>query len=478
MSETFYERLLEDDFESDKEAAQHFFGEEVDESDRRYKELKERLYSKLLNTVFFIDPNKLKFNKYQRAYYELVRDITAADILLKRFYYKNGLSLLRKNLKKAKKYAFTQLEVNILVLLKEHFGNRLFDKKMFEKYNEALSETEEVLKAEKLVEDYRALTIMAYHENRADLKATYQIAKKYFKRTEPLLEKYKSPRMHVFGRFLELLMYSLDRDFDGIVNTCQKAVNHFKDENYSNPSQIAVFHSNKAIAYLQLSKYQEGIHSINQALKLQPEKSNNWANSMNTLFLISLHSGDFEAAYEIVKKVMQPKIFSRMLPNVEESWRIGDAYVHFLIEAGVLDVPKKRNLKVGRFLNQVPKYSKDYRVTNVPILIIQILFAISRKEYDKSIDRMKSVDRYVSRYLRKDNTFRSNCFIKMLLCIPAANFNRIATERRAQKYLDRLRESPVVQVEQTHEVEYIPYEKLWEITLGLLSSSNSRYQKM
>ncbi|MEM6698954.1 MAG: tetratricopeptide repeat protein, partial [Bacteroidota bacterium] len=307
--------------------------------------------------------------------------------------------------------------------------------------------------------------------------ATYQIAKKYFKEIEPLLSRYKSPKLHIFSRSLELLMYSLDRDFDGIINTCHKAINHFTNEDYSNPSHIAVFYNNKAIACLQLSRYQEGIDSIEQAIKLRPEKDNNWANNLYILFLIRLHSENFEAAYEIIKKVKPDRIFSRMLPALQEFWRIGDAYIHFLIEAKVLDVPKKRNLKVARFLNQVPKFSKDYRVTNVPILIIQILFSILRKEYDQSIDRMKSVERYVSRYLRKDNTFRSNCFIKMLLCIPAANFNRIATERRAAKYLERLKESTVVQVEQTHEVEYIPYEKLWEITLGLLDTSTSRYRR-
>jgi len=477
MSETFYEQLVKGNFESDREAAQYFFGKEVDERERKYKELKERLYDKLLNTVFFVDSNKLKFNKYQRTYYELVRDITVADILLRRLYYKNGLNLLQKNLKKARKYSFTQIEVNILVLLKEHFGNRIYNRKIFQKYHEALIQAKQVLQAENLAEDYRALTVMTYYENRVDLQTTHQVAEKYFKEIEPLLEKYKSPKLHVYGRFLELLMYSSGRDFDGIINTCQKAINHFADEDYSNPSQVAIFYNNKAIACLQLSRYQEGIHSIEQAIKLRPEKDNNWVSSLYVLFLIRLHSGNFEAAHEIIKKIKPDKVFSRMLPNVQEYWRIGDAYVHFLIEAGVLDVPKKRNLKVGRFLNQVPKFSKDYRVTNVPILIIQILFSILRKEYDNPIDRMKSVERYVSRYLRKDNTFRSNCFIKMLLCIPAANFNRIATERRAAKYLERLKESTVVQVEQTHEVEYIPYEKLWEITLSLLETSTSRYRR-
>ncbi|MEL6943346.1 MAG: hypothetical protein AAFO82_11810, partial [Bacteroidota bacterium] len=430
-----------------------------------------------LNTVFFIDHRKLKFNKYQRAYYELLKDTTAAALLLKRLYYKNSVSLLQKNLKKARKYAFTEIEVNILTLLKEYYGSRLYDRKMYNKYKQELLKAETVLKAEKKADEYRALTIMTYQENRADLKPTHEIAKKYFSEIEPMLDEYNSPNLHCSGRILEYLMYSSDRDFKGIVRTCQKAINHFKDEKYSNTSQIAFFHSNEALAYLQLSDYKKGISSINEAIRLQDEKSNNWASSMNTLFLINLHSGDFQAAHENLKKVMQPKIFSRILPKAKESWLVGNAYVHFLIEAGILNVPKKRNLKVGRFLNQVPSFSKDYRVTNVPILIIQILFAILRKDYDKSIDRMRAIDRYVSRYLRKDNTFRSNCFIKMLLCIPAANFNRIATERRAAKYLERLKESSVVQVEQTHEVEYIPYEKLWEITLGLLGTSTSRYQR-
>ena len=56
----------------------------------------------------------------------------------------------------------------------------------------------------------------------------------------------------------------------------------------------------------------------------------------------------------------------------------------------------------------------------------------------------------------------------MLLCIPKADFNRKRTERYAKRFRDKLKEKPLYLAEQGIEVEIIPYEKLWELTLSLL----------
>ena len=123
---------------------------------------------------------------------------------------------------------------------------------------------------------------------------------------------------------------------------------------------------------------------------------------------------------------------------------------------------------MGKFLNSIPIYSKDKRGMNIPILIIQILFLIVKKDYGQLIDRMESIQKYSSRYLRADANIRSNCFINMLLQIPKANFHKIGVERKSQKYYDKLLTNSIKISNQAIEVEIIPYEDLWEFILESL----------
>lgn len=125
---------------------------------------------------------------------------------------------------------------------------------------------------------------------------------------------------------------------------------------------------------------------------------------------------------------------------------------------------------MARFVNEMPLYSKDKRGMNIPILIFQILSLIYYKRYDDAIDRMEAIEKYCSRYLRRDDTFRSNCFIKMLLVIPAQGFHKSAVLRHAEKYHKMLLSMPIDMANQSHDVEIIPYEDLWEMVLESLQN--------
>lgn len=105
---------------------------------------------------------------------------------------------------------------------------------------------------------------------------------------------------------------------------------------------------------------------------------------------------------------------------------------------------------------------------NIPVLIVQFLYDIVDKRYDAGIERVEAVQKYVSRYLRKDELFRSNCFLKMLVQIPEAGFHREAVVRKAERYLSQLAETPLAIANQPHEIEIIPYEDLWQMILEIL----------
>ena len=66
--------------------------------------------------------------------------------------------------------------------------------------------------------------------------------------------------------------------------------------------------------------------------------------------------------------------------------------------------------------------------------------------------------------------FLTNCFIKMLLQLPPAHFNKTAAIRKAKKYSDKLKEVPLESAKQSNELEIVPYEMLWEFVLESLDN--------
>ena len=102
---------------------------------------------------------------------------------------------------------------------------------------------------------------------------------------------------------------------------------------------------------------------------------------------------------------------------------------------------------------------------NINILILQIIFLVMNKKYSTIIDRIDALKRYTTRYLKKNDTFRSNCFIKMLVLLPEAHFHPIRMEARTKELFKKLQTVPP---DVTGDVEVVPYETLWECVLELL----------
>lgn len=113
----------------------------------------------------------------------------------------------------------------------------------------------------------------------------------------------------------------------------------------------------------------------------------------------------------------------------------------------------------------MPIYRQDKRGANISILILQILFLLHQKKYNAIIDRAESLRQYTYRYLRRDDTFRSHCFIRMLLTLPECSFNKTAVLRKADKYWQQLQAMPLNVAKQSAEIEIVPYETLWEFVL-------------
>lgn len=199
-----------------------------------------------------------------------------------------------------------------------------------------------------------------------------------------------------------------------------------------------------------------------------PQGNFNWY-VVNINFIINLfHSKKYALAKNIIDLSVGHKSFLNQPEIVKEHLYLFNAYLNFLISVGkIRDVKEKLDFSLGKFINQVPEYTKDKLSLNIAIIIIQILFFLHRRQYNKIIDRIESLQLYSYRHLRKDETFRSQCFIKMIAEMVRADFRKQGTMFRTQKWLNKLNTMSLTEFPNA-DIEIIPYPHLWEMILEQL----------
>lgn len=462
-----FDKILAGDFKTDNEAAQYFFNTDANSSN--YKNLKRSLREKIINTLFFIKPNTTH-SDYEKAYLYCSKNMFAASTLLFLQANNAGINLCIKVLSKAKEYELTEFIIDASRYLRLHYAVRAGNKKKFELYNKTYKEYLEIRRVEIMAEEYYCKLILPKVQNKSNDESTYHEAMKSYEDLKPYMEKYTSPFLLFIGNYIHIIALMARYDYRGTIEVCKKVIKFFEEKNYTYRTPLRVFLHNQLVCHTQLKEYENGKLVVEKSNNLVSKGTYSWFQNNELNLILALHSKNYQDAFEIFENSFSQSKFKTLPPMVKEQWLIYESYIHFLSMIGLVVIPenRRRRFKLGRFLNSIPTYSKDKRGLNIPILVIQILYMIINKDYDKSIDRIEAIEKYCSRYLTNQPNLRSSCFIKMLLQIPVSYFHKAGVERRVKKYLTKLLENPLHISNQPREIEIIPYEDLWGFVMQSL----------
>ncbi len=479
-----YKGITEGRFDSTEDVARFFF----DDSPYRIKyanRLQRKLKDRLLNTLFFVDVNQKGFSDIQKAYYTCHKNLAAVKILLGRYARKNGAALAEETIKIALHFEFTDLILELARELRMHYAYVPGRKKKFNYYDNLVGLKSEILLAEMEAEKYYTLLTRELNQSKVSKSNLIESAEKYSRKLESMMMEFQSYRFSFHAYLVISMAYELKNDYKGNLRISKEALKFFNKKNQIASNTILIgFQIKTLVSNIYLGKYDEANHNTRKLESLTLEGSNNWYHALDYTMILFFHSKKYNDAFETLQKAIKHPNFKNQYGNISEHWRIHEAFIYLLIQLKKINPSEETNLKkfrVKKFLNEVPTYTKDKLGANINILILHVLFLLQQKKYDEIIDRMESLKTYTHRYLRRDETFRSNCFIKMLLTLPQTSFNRKAVVRRAQKYWALLQEVPLDKAKQSVELEIIPYETLWQFTLELLIDDrykNGRAPKM
>ena len=465
--EQFYDALASGRFQNDEEAAQFFY--QASPNHAAYRKLKDRLQERMVNTLFFVDVNQPNFNEHNQAYYYCSKQMLAVRLLIASNARQAGIPLAIEALKLAIEYEFTEFIIPLARDLQLYYGTIIGQRKKLYDMNKVILKYKDISTAEIEAEAFYA-EIMSYFVNskstKIDLKQTIE---KYSDKIENLLKHLSSPRLNFYGYLVLTLRYEIIHDYINTLKVCHRALEYLEPSaNKISISNIFIF-AIKILAYqIYLGNFEAGKDAIKRCLKFSRVGAYNWFMTLEYAVILTFYSKEFQDAYDLYYKATNHSNFEKQPVAIRERWYILEAFVYFFLFTKKLEILEENPLKkfrLSKFLNEVPIYSKDKRGANISILILQVLFLLHQKKYNEIIDRAESLKTYTYRYLRRDDTFRSHCFIRMLLTLPDCSFYKAAVLRKADKYWQQLQAMPLNVARQSAEVEIVPYETLWEFVL-------------
>jgi len=467
-----YQAISTGEVNSDEDAFALLFPNAKSKS--AYRNLKVVLKEKLLNTLFFIDAYQNGHSDRQSTFYEAYKDFAAAQMLIAKNARKIGVHLLEKIQKKAEEFEFTELSVMVIRLLRLHYGTRLGDQKRYLELNQLSEAYDEIATFENLAEQSYTDLVIHYINKISTAEELQLSASKYYEQLAPHLPKIQAYKYHFYTGLVRLFAHTSVNDYVATIPICTEIIAFFEQKPYmaNTPIQICLHH--QLVAYMQLNDYKKGAKVARRSQSLMEEGAFNWFKNLEYLFLLAMHTENYQDAYMVFSEGIQHKRFSFLPEQIREMWQLYQAYLHLLIDREeIVPIAGDKNFttfRINRFLNNMPLYSKDKRGMNIAILIVQILFYIQQRKYDTAIDRMEAIEKYCSRYLFKADTMRSYYFIKMLLAIPKASFHQKAAMRHATASAKKMKSIPTELSYQFHKIEIIPYELLWDIAIGMLGT--------
>lgn len=453
-------------FKNDRDAASFLYG--CGPTDDKYRQLKSRFRKRLLNTLFFLDVNLPATSSYDRAYYSCNKDWTLVKILISNNADHTAASLARQILTTALKFKFADVIVNCSRILRRYAA--LENDKNYEQYDQYSKQYQNVLDAEIRSEELYQRVYMNYKKPQIEIEELKERIDTYCDALVGLSEIYDSPII-VYNMYLVwTYRYEMLHDYDAMLEVCGKAEAYIEENpNYYQDEKLATFQIKKMSAYLHLSDWKNGKINAEKCLQSFPQGSDIWFSFMEYYLLLAVHTDNYLNALAIYTKATSQSKFKKLPYQQKEKWKIYDIYLNYIIESQgesnpILLTQKRKSFRLSRFLNDPVLYPKDQRIFTVHMVIAQILFLLEKKSYNAVIERTDRLKSYANRQLKKNEYYRTVQIIRLLQQLAKAEF-QVENLSNTEKYYNKLIETPFFYRGLVHEIEIIPYEKLWNMIL-------------
>jgi len=452
-------------YEDEDAAAQAIYG--TDAKHINFKRLKYRLQNRLLYSLLLIDPEKIFNSKVDRAYFMVNQQNTICAILAHLRENKLAYHLAKLALPKAKIAFNPYAGLNLSLLLRVLTGNR-GDQKKFQQYNSEVKYFQKYIDTEVNLSTMQIEYMTLIKNPKTEVEETKKMLRSFLEKIDKMKIDY-SPRTIYFAYFIYLHDRLINRDISGTIELCKEGLKLMKP--YKRPGLEALFYFAILEAHISLRQFEEGRSLIFSSLENKDPSLNNNLSIAYYYATLCLVTENYQYLGEALALFKEKKVEKSSNSFFKENFTILEMiyYIVVTLEKTAATFPVKSKVRISKFINDLPVFSKDKKGANTLILFVQLLLLIIKKDYEKIIDRVENLKAYDQKYLRKEDSFRITCFLRMILLIPKHNFHPVAAQRHAAPYLKKMEEhkESTSNWKETY-IEMIPYENFWKLFIEAL----------
>ena len=462
----FYEGLVKDKWHTDEAAAQEILG--LDAKHKTYRRLKNKLREELLDALLFIETKG--DNEFQMAFYDNYKKWAQIAFLKHQQARKTILTLAEKVLKKAIEYNMTVLILEISRWLKGVNAAHIGNEKDYKYYSDLIDEYLMVFQLEIKAESLYLDISKGYVKSKAKDISIFQKFNGDYEKVKVHYRKINSFFYHLYIPLIGITLFMSKDDFVQTKEICINAIEYFESKGVRYQASIYFFLYQITICDIQLKDFISAQKSIDKCYTLTKKGTHYYFRTLENHLLLSFYTKEYDQAYDLLQTAKKTKGFKFLLPTVKERWILHEAYVQFLVETGKAkgNPTQDKKFKIQKFLNEIPTFTQDKRGMNIPVLLLQVLFLWNRKKFDEAYQRIENLKKYNTRYLNEEDTMRTAHFIRMLQIAAKEDFAPRATKKAVQPLYQEMISRDIVFANQSAELEYIPYEDLWEIGMEIL----------
>lgn len=443
---------------------QRIYGSNTPATVEAYYQLRSRLQVKLLNHLYFLDFSDARHLVGRRCELSILSSVHQATVLIEEGEFALAEHMLTRGLRQARQDDFTHYGL----LAARHLRNLYVLQRKGAKYRRMVQELawwRQRHQAESEAEDLYAEFRMAAGGAVAAQRRLLPQLPEYIERLEALHQQAGSS----FGTFFfvyraRLYTQQMHGNFEEIIRLTTEAAclaasgglnaRRF-DQRYN--------HFMMAHGYLGARRAGEGLALARQHLLDFHPSSNGWFSYQENHLLLALHSGAFDRARQVYEEVTLNEAYDGQRASDRQRWELYRAYLDVLV------LPPARLLRqpAAQWALALPDFNRDKLGYHVAALIIQLLYFLHRRNLDEVALRLERLRKYRQLHLQEAETLRSRLFLKLLALLHEEDFNPRTCAERGAPLVEKLTQAPVPG-EAFAEMEVVPYECLWQLTLDAL----------
>jgi len=472
LVESLYEGISKGKVTSDDEAAKLLYGKKADGKSPTYVRIKNRLLRQLINTTFFVDVQQAMFNERAKAYYNCYRDFAAGMILIGREASTAGVYLLQQVLIQSQKYEFTELSTEVTRNLRKEYARSAVNQGSHEQMAQLHRQYEEKRRLEILSIDYYETLVNYYIAKRSPNDDIHQIASTYFEELSLLLTEADTSQFYYNWLQIGIIKYLSVNDCNSALKLSEDGLAHLLIRGNINRGALAAVAAQKLNCLTQLRIFDNrGEETASYCLSMAEYGSFNWFRINESYLHYCLFARRYEDALGIFTLISKHENYPTLSGAARDNWQLYGGYLHLLAALGKLDEAKVieavGEFRFAKLNNEIEVLAKDKQGMNIPLILLPVIFALVKGEFEDKEISPENLEKYRTRYLNIDMNRRSAAFLNLLLAYSKKDYNSASAERKIQKELEILANEQPQVTGQTFAVEIIPYEDLWEMMTEL-----------